>query len=110
MHISNVSLSLRMLQLLHLDVSKLDRVLHLPHRLMLSRLVVRREKRGQAEAVPACAGGLYVHAQARGSMLHVQQQQVGHTTALDVGADSHNRRGRTQQARRGQAGAAMWML
>jgi hypothetical protein len=42
----------RMLQLLHLDVSKLDRLLHLPTRLLLPRLGLRCAKRGQAEVVP----------------------------------------------------------
>ena len=39
MHVSSV-LSARMLQVLHLNVSKVDRVLHLTHRLLLPRLGV----------------------------------------------------------------------
>jgi hypothetical protein len=50
----------RMLQLLYLHISKLDRVLHLPPRLMLHRLGVKCGKRGRqrwsplARAVPMC--------------------------------------------------------
>jgi hypothetical protein len=41
MHVLNVSLVFtHMLQMLHLDVSKVDRVMHLPARLLLSRLGV----------------------------------------------------------------------
>ena len=40
-HVLNVSsVFKRMLQVLYLDVSKLDRVLHLPHRFLLPRLGV----------------------------------------------------------------------
>jgi hypothetical protein len=60
-HVSNVSFVFRhMLQLLHLDVSKLDQVLHLPPRLLLSRPSVKREKRAQAEAVPTGVGSPHV--------------------------------------------------
>jgi hypothetical protein len=44
----------RMLQLLYLDVSNLHRVLHLPSRLSVVRLGVRRRK---AKAVPTGPGG-----------------------------------------------------
>jgi hypothetical protein len=79
MQVSNVSFVFRrMLQVLHLDVSKLDRVLHLPPRLLLSRLGVRCGKRAQAEAVSDGAGGPHVHVQqprACSRMQHAKQQQ-----------------------------------
>jgi hypothetical protein len=62
----------RMLQLLYLDVSKLDRVLHLPPRLLLPRLSVKRGKQGQVKVVPLAWDGPHVHARARDSMRYVK--------------------------------------
>jgi hypothetical protein len=61
----------RMLQLLYIDVSKLDRVLHLPPHLLLPRYGVRHRKQGQAEAVPTSAAGPHMHARVCSSMQHV---------------------------------------
>ena len=63
-HVSNVSFVFRRtLQLLHLDVSKLDRVLHISLlSFLLSRLCVRRRN---AEAVPTSVGGPHMLADRR---------------------------------------------
>jgi hypothetical protein len=62
-YVSNVLFVLRrMLEVLHLNVLKVDQVLHITLRLLLPRLGVRHGKRAQAEAVPAGAGGPHVHA------------------------------------------------
>jgi hypothetical protein len=49
-----------MLQLLHMDISKLDQMLYLPHRLSAVSPRCRRGKREQVETIPTIAGGPHV--------------------------------------------------
>jgi len=95
-HVSNVSFIFRnMLQLLPLDVLKLDRVLHFPPCLQLSCLGVRHGKWAQAESVPTSTGGPHMRAGGR------NRRDVGESHVL-VGGRSWRDVGRQARDRRGQ--------